>query len=127
MVMRTNQASFFAQRGALMADLVVAMAILVVAALPLAFAFDQETRLCRARYHQAVAMEIVDGEMEILAAGEGRAFAQGEQPYSVQAASASNLPPGRFTLSVHGENCRLEWKPNKKGLGRPVVRERKAP
>jgi hypothetical protein len=115
------------ERGALTADLVVAMAILVVAAIPLAFAFEQETGICRARYNEAVAMEIVDGEMEILAAGEWRAFPVGTNVYRVQAAAARNLPAGRFLLTVGEQKLRLEWKPEKHRVGRPVVREVRLP
>ena len=113
------------ERGSLTADLVVAMGLLAVGCLPLAFAFEQEIRTCRAHYQNAVAMEIVDGEMEILAAGEGRAFPPGEQTYAVRAAAAKNLPPGHFTLTVRDQMLRLEWKPEKKHHGRPVVREAK--
>ena len=111
------------ERGSLMADLVVAMGLLAVGCLPLAFAFEQEIRACRSHYQNAVAMEIVDGEMEILAAGEWRAFHAGEQPYTVRATAVKNLPPGRFTLTMREQTIRLEWKPTKNRQGRPVVRE----
>ena len=115
------------ERGALTADLAVALAILVVAALPLAFSFEQEMRLARIRYHEAVAMEIVDGEMELLAAGEWRAFSPGQHLYAVHATAATNLPPGRFVLTVQTQSLRLQWKPDKKRTGRPIVREARLP
>ena len=59
-----------AQRGLLLTEMVVAMAILVVAVLPLAYSIISEQRLLRTYYQRAVAMEIVDGEMEALVAGE---------------------------------------------------------
>lgn len=113
------------ERGALSTDLIVAMSILAVAVLPVAYAFTQEMRLCRNYYGEAVAMEIVDGEMEILAAGEWRAFPPGAQPYSVRADAAKNLPPGRFTLTVGEQTVRLEWSPTQRGKGRAVMREAK--
>jgi hypothetical protein len=115
------------EQGALMADLVVALGILVLAALPIAFAFDQERRLCRMRYQEAVAMEIVDGEMEVLAAGEWRAFPEGQSAYAVKAGAAKNLPPGGFNLTRKEQTLRLEWKPARKGGGRPIVREVRLP
>jgi hypothetical protein len=60
------------ERGMLMADLFVAMGILAVAIMPLAFSYVRETRLLRAEYFRGAAMEIVDGEMEILVAGDWR-------------------------------------------------------
>jgi hypothetical protein len=104
-------------------ELVVAMAILVVAMIPLAFSFLQEQKLCRAYYYRAVAAQVVDGEMEALLAGEWRAFPVGTQPYQARAEAVKNLPPGRFTLSRTGARLRLEWTPEKRNQGGPVVRE----
>ena len=65
-----------------------------------AYSFASERRLARAYYQRAVAMEIVDGEMEVLLAGEWRDFPPGTQDYRVHCGAATNLPPGRFILSV---------------------------
>lgn len=107
-------------RGWLMTELMVALAILVGTLLPLAGAFVYEQQMCRRYYHEAVAMEIVDGEMEILAAGEWRAFGEGTHPYPVTAAAAANLPPGKFILTVTGQRVRLEWQPR---TGKRIARE----
>lgn len=112
-----------AQRGALTTELVVAIAILAIAVLPLAFSFTHEMKLLRRAYGHAVAMEIVDGEMEILAAGEWRAFTSGTQPYVVKAHAATNLPPGAFQLSISTNHIRLEWIPRESHGGRRIARE----
>ena len=104
-------------------ELVVAMAILLVALLPLSYAFWHEHKLSRACYYRAVAMEIVDGEMEVLLAGEWRAFGQGPQPYQVRAESARNLPAGRFVLTLEAKRLRLEWLPDKRSKAGRVARE----
>jgi hypothetical protein len=111
------------QSAALVTEWVVAMGILTVVMLPLAFSFIQESKLCRAYYYKAVAMQIVDGEMEVLAAGEWRAFKPGPQEYPISATSATNLPPGIFRLTVAKENLRLEWVPKARGRGGNVFRE----
>jgi hypothetical protein len=112
-----------AERGLLMVDLVVGMAILMLAILPLAYSFAEERQLLRAAYWRAVAVEIVDGEMEILAAGAGRDIPDGAQAYTVHASAAASLPPGHFQLTKSGNHLRLEWTPDKhKGIG-VVVRE----
>jgi hypothetical protein len=111
------------KRGALMTELVVAMTILAGALLPLAYSIASERRVARASYQRAVAMEIVDGEMEALAAGGWRAFAPGTREYPVRAGAATNLPPGRFLLSLETGKLRLEWKPAVKNHGGSVVRE----
>ena len=111
------------RRGALMAELVVATALLAGALLPLAYSIAVEKRLARAYYQRAVAIEIVDGEMEVLAAGEWRRFATGTQEYPVRANAATNLPPGRFLITVDSRKVKLEWRPAVKDHGGPVVRE----
>ncbi len=106
-----------------MVELLVAMALLVGTLLPLAYSITSEKRLARALYQRAVAMEIVDGEMETLLAGEWRRFSPGTQNYDVHALAATNLPPGRFVLTVQETKLRLEWRPAVKQHGGPVVRE----
>lgn len=109
--------------GALLTELAVAMSLLLVALLPLSYSIVSERRLARALYQRAVAMELVDGEMEVLAAGGWRAFAPGVHEYPVRAGAATNLPPGRFVLTVAPERLRLEWQPAVKRHGGSVVRE----
>lgn len=111
------------RRAALMTELVVAMAILMFALLPLAYSIVGEKRLARATYQRAVTMEIVDGELEVLAAGGWHAFNLGTNSYSVRAGSATNLPPGEFLVTITAEIVRLEWKPSVKNQGGSVMRE----
>jgi hypothetical protein len=103
------------------------MGILLVALLPLSYAFVKERQLSRALYYRAVAMEIVDGEVEVLRAGAGKGFADGSHAYSPRAESAGNLPPGRFMLTREGKRLRLEWEPAKRGRGGHVAREAMLP
>jgi hypothetical protein len=106
-----------------MVEMIVAIAILVIAVLPMGYAAGANARRLRAEYERAVAVEIVDGEMEILAAGAWRAFPEGRQVYSVQAKAAANLPPGQFQFTRTGNHLRLQWKSNEnRGIG-VVVRE----
>ena len=106
-----------------MVDLVVAMAILSLAIVPLGFSFARERQLLKIEYLRGVADEIVDGEMEILAAGDWKNFPDGAQNYTVHSQAAANLPPGHFQLTRTGNHLRLEWTPDKRqGIG-TVVRE----
>ncbi len=114
---------FRRERGLLMVDVIVGMAILTLAIMPLAFSFAHEQQLLRAEYFRTVAVEIVDGEMEVLAAGEWRDFPDGQQAYAVRARAAAHLPPGHFQLTKTGKHLRLEWQSDKRqGIG-PVLRE----
>lgn len=113
-------------RGFLTTELVVAMAILATASLPLGYSILHERQLLRASYHRAVAEQIVDGEMEILVAGEWRMIPEGIQDYHVRAAAATNLPPGRFRFTRHEKQLRLEWLPARHPNG-AIQREVKLP
>ena len=110
-------------RGFLMIELIVAISILVLAVFPLALSFLGDQKLSRAYYHRALAMEIVDGEMEALAAGGWRSFSPGAHPYATRAVSATNLPPGQFMLTVKDDRVRLEWVPVRRNTGGGFVRE----
>jgi hypothetical protein len=122
-VASTSGARAARRRGSLIVELLVAMALLGAALLPLAYSVTSEKRLALACYQRAVAMEIVDGEMEALVAGEWRAFAPGTRDYPVRAAAAANLPPGRLLLTIGTNMVRLEWRPAVKHHGGAVVRE----
>jgi hypothetical protein len=111
------------KQGSMSIELVLALTIVTTILLPLGFSFVEEQHACRVYYWRAVAMEAVDGEMEVLAAGEWRAFPQGVQPYVVHSESAKYLPPGKFVLRVHERNLHLEWRPDKMRNGAPVIRE----
>jgi hypothetical protein len=93
-----------------MVELVVAIAILAIAVLPLAYSLSAELKLARDFYQHAVAASLVDGEFEVLAAGAWRDHPQGSHSYIVRAASRTNLPPGEFVLTISGQNVRLEWR-----------------
>ena len=109
------------RRGFLMVDLVVAMAILALAIVPLGFSFARERQLLKIEYLHSVANEIADGEMEILAAGDWKNFPDGAQAYTVHSRAAAALPPGHFQLTKTGNRLRLEWMPDKrKGVGADV-------
>jgi hypothetical protein len=123
MVTASQPGSRLRTRGSLSVELTVASGILVAAVLPLSVSFLREQQVARGLYHRAVALEIVDGEMEALVAGEWRAFTPGHQPYPVRAEAAKNLPPGAFILTLANNRARLEWVPESRGVGGPVARE----
>ena len=107
--------------------MVVGLAILALAVVPVGYAFARERHVLRLEYYRSVADEIVDGEMEILAAGAAKNLPEGTQRYAVHAAAAGQLPPGHFELTRTGNHLRLEWTPDKpRGVG-AVVREATLP
>ena len=116
-----------ARCGFLQVDLVVALAIFSIGMMPLGYSFVRERQMLKIEYQRSVADEIVDGEMEILAAGAGRDFPDGSQTYPVRSRAATVLPPGHFELTKSGNHLRLEWMPNAhRGVG-AVIREATMP
>ena len=115
--------SYRARRGYLQIDLLVGLAILALAIVPLGYSFARERQVLKMEYARSAANEIVDGEMEILAAGAARNFPDGSQNYSVHARAVASLPPGKFQLTKTGNQLRLVWHSDEKhGIG-SVVRE----
>lgn len=110
-------------RGSLTAELLIALGLLAITLLPLSVSFQREQVALRALYTRALAMELVDGELEVLRAGAWQAFTPGTHAYEIRAEAARNLPSGQFRLTVKTNRLRLEWRPDGKGGGGPVVRE----
>ena len=112
-----------------MIEVMVALGILMAVVIPLVFTILQDQRQARDLYLRAVVMEIVDGEMEVLAAGTWREHELGPREYSTNANSAANLPPGKFIFTRTEKNIRLEWRPQDEFAGRriKVTREARLP
>jgi hypothetical protein len=109
--------------GFLEVDMMVGLAILTLAVVPLGYSFARERQVLKIEYFRSVANEIVDGEMEILSAGAGKNFPDGLQSYTVQSRAAASLPPGHFQLTKNGNHLRLEWTPDERRGVSAVVRE----
>ena len=111
------------RRGFLQLDLVVGLAILSIAIVPVGYAFTRERQVLKIEYQRAVINELVDGEMEILAAGAAKNLADGAQNFSVASRATDNLPPGHFQFTKTGSHLKLEWLPDEKRGVSAVVRE----
>lgn len=103
-------------------ELVVATSVLTLAVIPFGFSFLSEQRLMRHAHHRAVALELVDGEAEILAAGALVQFPEGESNYPLTVGAATNLPPGSIVLRRRGSSGELEWRTEKPLPGGKVHR-----
>jgi hypothetical protein len=127
MVMPRNKQPVHHRHGFLSTELMVAMAIVIIALLPMMTMRLHETRMARACYQRAVAMEIVDGEMELLLAGEWKSFAAGTNDYPLSVGLQDHLPPGTLTLAVAAGELRLQWTPADPRQGGAVVRTGRIP
>ncbi len=113
--------------GNVQMDLIAAIAVLAIAILPLGFGILHHRTLVRDATMRAVVLELLDGEMEVLAAGEYRSFQEGTHTYPLTGAASLNLPPGSCLLTraaqpQGGIELHLEWKPTVARAMQPVRR-----
>jgi len=109
------------EMGMLMAELFAALAIFSLLVLTIAAPLSMDQSMVRQAMHRAIAMQIVDGEMEVLAAGAWRSYEEGERDFLVTCKAVESLPKGKFVLTVNGQKLRLQWREFVKD-GREVVR-----
>ncbi len=109
------------------ADLITALAVISLTLLPLGYGYVHHRRLVRNATTRAVVLELIDSEMEVLAAGEHRAFAEGSRAYPLRGIAVRDLPPGECTLAKSSLpdsriHLTLAWTPAREGLLKPVQR-----
>jgi len=110
-------------RGFVLIEAAVAIAILLLATIPLASWMMSDARSLHDAYSRAIAVELVDGEMETLVAGAWRNYSEGTNVCHPAGNAARNLPPGQFLIIRHGDQLQLRWTPSGKcGIG-AVTRE----
>jgi hypothetical protein len=115
--------SVLSRRGFLEVDMLVGLAIFAIAMMPLGLLFAHERQALKIEYYRSVAIELVDGEMEILAAGAAQDIPDGSRIYPVRSRAAAALPQSHFQVTKNGNHLRLEWSADQKGGIRPVIRE----
>lgn len=114
------------ERGMLEVDMTIAITILFLAVLPLAYSFGSDAKAMRRNYERAIAMELLDGKMEMLAAGAWRNHPPGTNEIRLTGNAAINLTTNRALLIIQPDRIRLEWRPaNRTSLG--ITRELKLP
>ena len=110
------------RKGWITVEVVVAIGVFALAIVPLSGIYLAEAKLAKAYYLRAAAMELVDGELEVLRAGHYRAFTPGTHRYVVAGVTAAQLG-GEFTLTVGSNAVQLEWRASRRGQGGNVTRE----
>lgn len=121
MVMR--QHPIRSRHGFASMDLFLAMAIFLFGFFSVAYLSTRELKLARSGYYDAIAIALVDGELEVLAAGAWVTLPEGQSPYRSKSPTMESLPPGVFRATRTTGFIRLEWIPAGKGNGRHIVRE----
>lgn len=107
-------------------DMSIALTILFIAVLPLAYSFASDAKAIRRSYERAIAMELLDGKMEVLAAGAWKNHPPGTNEIELTGNAAANLTTDRALLILQPGRIRLEWRPaNRNCTG--IIREAKLP
>ena len=104
----TNRLAF------LQLDVAVAITVLALVFIPLSVSSSGDLDLARRQYFEAVALQLIDGEMDVLLAGERRKHTPGEHQIKPVGEAVQNLPEGEFVLTVHDQKLTLAWVPTKR-------------
>lgn len=115
--------------GALVMECLFALGFIAIAMIPLSFGFISEARYSRACYHRAALGSLIDGELEVLAAGEWQGLRPGTQIYPLKTDAIAGLPPGKTwaTRDESARRLRLAWTPDDGRTNAMVSRERPLP
>ena len=95
-------------------DVAVAITVLALVFIPLSVSSSGDLDLARRQYFEAVALQLIDGEMDVLLAGERRKYTTGEHRITPVGEAVQNLPEGEFVLTVHDQKLTLAWVPTKR-------------
>ena len=95
-------------------DVAVAITVLALVFIPLSVSSSGDLDLARRHYFEAVALQLIDGEMDVLLAGERRKYTTGEHRITPVGEAVQNLPEGEFVLTVHDQKLTLAWVPPKR-------------
>ena len=104
----TNRLAF------LQLDVAVAITVLALVFIPLSVSSSGDLDLARRQYFEAVALQLIDGEMDVLLAGERRKHTTGKHRIKPIGEAVQNLPEGEFVLTVHDQKLTLAWVPAKR-------------
>ena len=104
----TNRLAF------LQLDVAVAITVLALVFIPLSVSSSGDLDLARRQYFEAVALQLIDGEMDVLLAGERRKYTPGEHQIKPGGEAVQNLPEGEFVLTGHDQKLTLAWVPTKR-------------
>ena len=102
------------RRAFLQLDVAIALTVLALVFIPLSVSSSGDLDLARRHYFEAVALQLIDGEMDVLLAGERRKYTTGEHRIKPVGDAVQNLPESKFVLTVQDEKLTMAWVPTKR-------------
>lgn len=100
------------KKGVLLTEMIVAISVLVILTSVLVPKILSDKQALRDLYYRSVAMEILDGEMEILLSGEWQNYKEGITNFTPRANALKILPKGIWRISLSNQSIKLEWIPH---------------
>ncbi len=94
-------------------DVAVAIVILMLVFIPLTVTSSSKLDLARRHHVEAVVLQLIDGEIDVLLAGEQEKYNFGEHRITPAGEAAEDLPKGEFILTLKEKQLSLAWVPVK--------------
>ena len=104
-------------------DLMLAVSILMLLFIPFGVTSSGKLDLARRQHFEAVALQMIDGELDVLLAGERQKYLLGEHKITPPGEAVKTLPVGEFILIVKEKQLYLAWVPEKEAKWGRVERE----
>ena len=104
-------------------DIALAIVILGLIFIPLSVTSSAKLDLARRHHFKAVALNLIDGEIDVLLAGEIKKYKPGESLITPPGEAVGSLPKGEFILTLNDKIFKLEWVPEKSTKWGRVQRE----
>ena len=104
-------------------DLMLAVSILMLLFIPFGVTSSGKLDLARRQHFEAVALQMIDGELDVLLAGERQKYPLGEHKITPPGAAVKTLPVGEYILVVKENQLSIAWVPEKEAKWGRVERE----
>ena len=104
-------------------DVMVAIVILMLVFIPLTVTSSRKLDLARRHHVEAVVLQLIDGEIDVLLAGEHKKYNFGEHRITPAGEAAEDLPKGDFILTLKKKQLSLVWIPVKQAKWGRIDRE----
>lgn len=102
------------RRGGVLMELIVGLALLAGVLLPLTGGFVSQRRMAAQLSKRLVLTELIDGELEFIAAGRWKEFNEGTNAFVIEMPPGFVPPAGRSYLVRESDHFRLLWEPDTK-------------
>jgi hypothetical protein len=108
--------------GAIHLETILALALTAAVLLPISGIVVTQRRMASDLARHLMMIELVDGEMELIASGDWVRFSEGTHSIPLPSPEGFVPPVGELTLERHGREFRLTWRPTNRWIGGGIER-----